>query len=185
METARLVEREPALAAAMGLDSSAAQGSLTPGRAGPADARPARSSRCWSRSPGPTGVAGCAAVVERLVLPPKVDAEIPEDPAGRRGVRPRAPRPAGGAHRRRCDARRGDVLCIATACPRRRPVRRRRKRPGASAAAAAGRDVGGRRVSELFDEEPRERGRTAAAAPAPVAGADHHGRACWWSGSSR
>ena len=30
METARLVESEPALASAMGLDSSAAQGSLTP-----------------------------------------------------------------------------------------------------------------------------------------------------------
>ena len=29
----------------------------------------------------PDDVAGCAAVVERLVLPPEVDPEIPEDPA--------------------------------------------------------------------------------------------------------
>jgi hypothetical protein len=29
----------------------------------------------------PPGVAGCAAVVERLVLPPDADADIPEDPA--------------------------------------------------------------------------------------------------------
>ncbi|MGH3307977.1 MAG: PPA1309 family protein, partial [Nocardioides sp.] len=28
----------------------------------------------------PPSVSGCAAVVERLVLPPKVDADIPEDP---------------------------------------------------------------------------------------------------------
>ncbi len=29
----------------------------------------------------PAGVAGCAAVVERLVLPPDADAELPDDPA--------------------------------------------------------------------------------------------------------
>jgi hypothetical protein len=81
VETARLVEHEPELASAMGLDSSAALGSLTPVEQDQlAPDRPLEEvleSIIW-----PEGVSGCAAVVERLVLPPKVDAEIPEDPAG-------------------------------------------------------------------------------------------------------
>jgi hypothetical protein len=81
VDTARLVEREPALAAAMGLDSSAARGSLTPVEQDQlAPVRPLEQvleSITW-----PEGVAGCAAVVERLVLPPNVDGQIPEDPAG-------------------------------------------------------------------------------------------------------
>ena len=80
VETARLVEREPALAAAMGLDSSAAQGSLTPVEQDQmAPDRPLESvleSVTWPRS-----VSGCAAVVERLVLPPGADADIPDNPA--------------------------------------------------------------------------------------------------------
>ena len=78
VETARLVAREPALAAAMGLDSSAAAGSLTPVEQDQLSPdRPLEQvleSITW-----PEGVAGCAAVVERLVLPPGVDEEIPED----------------------------------------------------------------------------------------------------------
>jgi hypothetical protein len=81
VETGRLVEREPALAAAMGLDESAAQGSLTPVEQDQlAPDRPLEQvleSITW-----PDGVSGCAAVVERLVLPPTADAEIPEDPVG-------------------------------------------------------------------------------------------------------
>ncbi|MGH3362561.1 MAG: PPA1309 family protein [Nocardioides sp.] len=81
VETARLVEREPDLAAATGLDSSAAQGSLTPVEQDQlSPERPLEQvleSIAW-----PEGVAGCAAVVERLVLPPDADAHIPEDPAG-------------------------------------------------------------------------------------------------------
>ncbi|MFC4784027.1 PPA1309 family protein [Nocardioides sp. MAHUQ-72] len=81
VETAALVEHEPALAAAMGLDASSAQGSLTPVEQDQlAPDRPLESvleSIVW-----PAGVAGCAAVVERLVLPPDADAQIPEDPAG-------------------------------------------------------------------------------------------------------
>jgi hypothetical protein len=80
VETARLVQREPALAAAMGLDSSAAQGSLTPVEqdqlAPDQPLEQVLQSITW-----PDGVSGCAAVVERLVLPPGVDAEIPDDPA--------------------------------------------------------------------------------------------------------
>lgn len=81
VETAQLVEHEPALASAMGLDSSAAQGSLTPVEQD--ELSPERlleqvlESVVW-----PPGVAGCAAVVERLVLPPDADQQIPEDPVG-------------------------------------------------------------------------------------------------------
>jgi hypothetical protein len=79
VETAQLVRREPALASAMGLDSAAAEGSLTPVEQEqlPADRfESALASVAW----GPE-VTGCAAVVERLVLPPDADDAIPEDPA--------------------------------------------------------------------------------------------------------
>jgi hypothetical protein len=79
VDTASLVAKEPALAAAMGLDDSSAAGSMTPveqellapGRT----LEEALGSISW-----PPGVAGCAAVVERLVLPPGVDEQIPDDP---------------------------------------------------------------------------------------------------------
>ena len=80
VETARLVEHEPALAAAMGLDSSAAQGSLTPVEQDQL-APDSPLERVLESVTWPPSVSGCAAVVERLVLPPEVDAEIPEDPA--------------------------------------------------------------------------------------------------------
>jgi hypothetical protein len=77
VETARLVEREPALAATMGLDDASAEGSLTPIEQDQLGAEVLEStleSIMW-----PDEVAGCAAVVERLVLPPGVDAELPGD----------------------------------------------------------------------------------------------------------
>ena len=63
----------------MGLDDASAEGSLTPieqdqlapgdvARADPGDDRVARRAS-----------AGCAAVVERLVLPPAVDGELPDE----------------------------------------------------------------------------------------------------------
>ncbi|WP_457206201.1 PPA1309 family protein [Nocardioides sp. P5_C9_2] len=80
VETSRIVAQEPDLAAAMGLDAASADGSFTPVEQ---DALPpeqalevALESIVW-----PDDVAGCAAVVERLVLPPEVDPEIPADPA--------------------------------------------------------------------------------------------------------
>ncbi len=80
VETAQLVAREPALAAAMGLDASSAQGSLTPVEQDQLSPdRPLETvleSIVW-----PADVAGCAAVVERLVLPPDVDDQIPEEPS--------------------------------------------------------------------------------------------------------
>jgi hypothetical protein len=80
VETARIVEHEPALAAAMGLDSSSAQGSLTPVEQDQLTPdRPLE--RVLESVTWPPAVSGCAAVVERLVLPPGVDADLPEDPA--------------------------------------------------------------------------------------------------------
>lgn len=80
VHTARLVEREPELASAMGLDAASAQGSLTPVEQEQLPPEQplevALQSITW-----PPDVAGCAAVVERLVLPPEVEEQIPEDRA--------------------------------------------------------------------------------------------------------
>ena len=79
VETAELVRREPALASMMGLDDASAAGSLTPVEQDqlPADRFEIElASIAW----GPE-VTGCAAVVERLVLPPDADDAIPDDPA--------------------------------------------------------------------------------------------------------
>ena len=78
VDTAALVRREPVLASAMGLDDFSAQGSLTPIEQEqlPADRfESALASIAW----GPE-VTGCAAVVERLVLPPGADGALPDDP---------------------------------------------------------------------------------------------------------
>jgi hypothetical protein len=77
--TTDLLAREPALAAAMGLDDVGAAGSLTPveQEALPADTPLERVLQgvAW-----PAEVFGCAAVVERLVLPPGADETLPQDP---------------------------------------------------------------------------------------------------------
>jgi hypothetical protein len=77
--TSDLLAREPALAAAMGLDEVTAAGSLTPVEQDdvPVD-KPLES--VLGRIMWPAEVFGCAAVVERLVLPPTADGELPEDP---------------------------------------------------------------------------------------------------------
>ena len=79
VDTAQLVAREPALAAAMGLDSASAEGSLTPVEQD--QLSPDRAlETVLEQIVWPEDVTGCAAVVERLVLPPDADAQIPEDP---------------------------------------------------------------------------------------------------------
>ncbi|WP_435770871.1 PPA1309 family protein [Nocardioides sp. SYSU DS0651] len=80
VDTAQLVEQEPALAAQLGLDSPDERGSLTPIEQDPLPA----GQELEQALPGivwPDVVTGCAAVVERLVLPPSVDGLVPEDPA--------------------------------------------------------------------------------------------------------
>jgi hypothetical protein len=73
VETARLVEREPQLAATVG------DGALTP-----VEQEGLSSGRTLEdQLPGitwPETVHGCAALVERVVLPPEVEAALPDDP---------------------------------------------------------------------------------------------------------
>jgi hypothetical protein len=79
VDTARIVASEPEVAAAMGLDASSEQGSLT---AVEQDSLPEGTEfeNLLAGIIWPADVVGCAAVVERLVLPPEADAHIPEDP---------------------------------------------------------------------------------------------------------
>ena len=78
VETARIVAREPALARAMGLDEAAAAGSLTPVEQD--QLRPDQPlQQVLETISWPDVVAGCAAVVERLVLPPDADGQVPDD----------------------------------------------------------------------------------------------------------
>lgn len=77
VDTHRIVEHEPQLAQSMGLDDSSARGSFTPIEqevSGDVPLEQVLQSVMW-----PEEVTGCAAVVERLVLPPSADGEIPED----------------------------------------------------------------------------------------------------------
>lgn len=83
VDTASLVVQEPALAVAMGLDAAAEAGSLTAVEQDEVDpAQPLEQvleSIVW-----PPGVTGCAAMVERLVLPPGSDGQLPDDPVAAR-----------------------------------------------------------------------------------------------------
>ena len=78
--TSDLLAREPALAAAMGLEEATAAGSLTSVEQDdvPLD-QPLET--VLEQIMWPAEVLGCAAVVERLVLPPgaDADAQLPED----------------------------------------------------------------------------------------------------------
>lgn len=77
--TADLLAREPGLAAAMGIDEASAAGTLTPVEQ---DHTPVDRSleEVLAEIMWPAEVFGCAAVVERLVLPPEADDQIPDDP---------------------------------------------------------------------------------------------------------
>ena len=79
MPTTDLLAREPALAAAMGLEEATAAGSLTPIEQDevPVD-KPLEA--VLEQIMWPAEVFGCAAVVERLVLPPEADEQMPDDP---------------------------------------------------------------------------------------------------------
>ena len=79
VDTAQLVEREPQLAAAMGLDEPSEDGSLTAVEQDQLDPDQMLED-VLEQITWPPGVTGCAAVVERLVLPPGADGAVPEDP---------------------------------------------------------------------------------------------------------
>jgi hypothetical protein len=75
--TAELIAAEPALAAQLGLDAAEDAGSFTPvEQEVPADRQleDVLQGISW-----PPTVVGCAAVVERLVLPPGAEAQLPDD----------------------------------------------------------------------------------------------------------
>ncbi|WP_239460196.1 PPA1309 family protein [Nocardioides daejeonensis] len=77
--TAALVAAEPDLAHAMGLDEASAEGSFTPVEQefDPSVAvEDLLATVMW-----PESVIGCVVTVERLVLPPGADAELPDEPA--------------------------------------------------------------------------------------------------------
>ncbi|MFC7496954.1 MULTISPECIES: PPA1309 family protein [unclassified Nocardioides] len=78
VDTGSLVAHEPALASAMGLDAASAEGSLTPIEQEQLAADQPFEETLRSIS-WPPSVTGCAAVVERLVLPPDADEQIPDD----------------------------------------------------------------------------------------------------------
>lgn len=78
--TADLLVREPALAAMLGLDLAAAGDSLTPVEQDEVPAETPLES-VLEEIMWPDEVVGCAAVVERLVLPPTADEQLPSDPA--------------------------------------------------------------------------------------------------------
>ena len=83
VDTASLIAQGPALASAMGLDAAAEAGSLTAVEQDQLDhTQPFEQvleSIVW-----PPGVIGCAAMVERLVLPPGSDGDLPADPVAAR-----------------------------------------------------------------------------------------------------
>lgn len=80
VDTAEIVEHEPALAASLGLDASSERGSLTPIEQEELppeqELEDVLAGIVW-----PDVVVGCAAVVERLVLPPAADGQVPADRA--------------------------------------------------------------------------------------------------------
>lgn len=78
VETRRIAASDPELAEAMGLEETPAEDALTPVEQEPVGAEAVEevlATIVW-----PETVDGCAVVVERLVLPPDVDPEIPDDP---------------------------------------------------------------------------------------------------------
>jgi hypothetical protein len=80
VDTGELVAREPALAVSTGLADDPVPGSLTPVEQD--QLRPDQPlESVLEQIVWPTEVSGCAAVVERLVLPPDADATIPDDRA--------------------------------------------------------------------------------------------------------
>lgn len=76
--TSELLVAEPALAQALGLDEASAAGTLTPVEQDevPVDGtlEDVLGGLMW-----PPQVVGCAAVVERLVLPPQAESQLPRD----------------------------------------------------------------------------------------------------------
>ena len=78
--TDELLAREPALGAELGIDPGTAAGTLTPVQQ---EQLPAERSleETLAQIMWPPEVVGCAAVLERVALPPEAEESIPDDPA--------------------------------------------------------------------------------------------------------
>lgn len=79
VDTASLVAREPGLAESLGLEGDVDVAQLTPVEQELSPDQPLE--RLLEEIIWPETVLGCAAVVERLVLPPAADSELPDDAA--------------------------------------------------------------------------------------------------------
>lgn len=79
--TAELLAREPHLAASLGLAPDAADDSLTPIEQDTQHADAGLLEELLATMVWPAEVVGCVAALERVVLPPEADADLPEDPA--------------------------------------------------------------------------------------------------------
>jgi hypothetical protein len=79
--TAALLAREPKLAAALGLELDPTEDSLTPVEQDTGHAPAGLLEELLAAIVWPAEVVGCVAAVERVVLPPEADADLPEDPA--------------------------------------------------------------------------------------------------------
>ena len=79
VDTAQLVQAQPDLVGAMGLDEDPAPGSLTPVEQDGLHPDQTLESQL-EQIAWPPSVLGCAAVVERLVLPPGADDDLPDEP---------------------------------------------------------------------------------------------------------
>jgi hypothetical protein len=79
VDTADLVAREPQLAEALGVADPGDASGLTPVEQEPLPAGTSLE-QVLAEIVWPAEVAGCAAIAERLVLPPEADDALPEDP---------------------------------------------------------------------------------------------------------
>ena len=179
VDTAELVEREPELAQRWAWTRPRPR-LADAGRAGPARRRRPPLEGCWSRSPGPTAWPGCAAVVERLVLPPEADDQIPDDPRGARRS------PASTPNARKCASSRAPPApvrrTVHCGCEPTTTTSRSWRAPTWcrrcwSCCATRWRNASPRTrttVSELFDDDLPEKPAARRAAAEPVARADDH-----------
>lgn len=97
-DTATLLAREPALAGALGVEPATAP-PLTPVEQDPLPAGATLEDQLATIG-WPDDVLGCALVVERLVLPPAAEQDLPTDPADARALGA-----AAASHRDRQDVR--------------------------------------------------------------------------------
>ena len=149
VHTTRLLEQEPSLASSLGLSDES--GDFTAVEQEPLTAEQSFE-EVLAEIEWPPEVDGCAAAVERLVLPPSAEEALPDDSEQLRAYAAQHPRAPGGTDRGRRAARRPGALRAAGARPRRAAGPGRgtgpRPRPGTAAGRHARRRVTGPSVDD-------------------------------------